>query len=117
MKPLCLHLDLAVRLRYSYYLVWKQVILISLPALSAKSLQGAALCRVLQPYTKEELHDMHQQGDIDMGVRSEDPARQQAQGRGHSSSSHDRVFVPKVGWVDQTEADLEGQILSESLHH
>ena len=67
------------------------------------------MCRVLQPYTKEELQDMHRQGDSDMGIKPGGSSRQQEGSRSSEEvSRHDRVFVPHLGWVDQSEAQLEG---------
>ena len=65
--------------------------------------------RVLQPYSKEELRDMRKQGDIDMGLSPEgsDQASDGVQ-ENDKSGRHDKVFVPKLGWVDQSVADLEG---------
>lgn len=52
---------------------------------------------------------MHQQGDSDLGMteagdKTNNPKEKEALSR------HDKVFVPQLGWVDQSEVDLQGML-------
>ena len=68
--------------------------------------------RVLQPYTKEELRSMHQQGDSDLGISQHDDSSGAGKEDRAEASNHDKVFVPQLGWVDQSKAELQGQLRS-----
>ena len=65
--------------------------------------------RVLQPYTKEELRSMHQQGESDLGMSQREDSSG-AVSEEEAKTSHDKVFVPQLGWVDQSKVDLQGQL-------
>ena len=66
-------------------------------------------CRVLQPYTKEELKSMHQQGNSDLGMVEAGDKPDNSMEK-EALSRHDKVFVPQLGWVDQSEVDLQGML-------
>lgn len=51
---------------------------------------------------------MHQQGDSDLGISKQDDSSHPAEEH-EATSSHDKVYVPQLGWVDQSKADLQGQ--------
>ena len=69
----------------------------------------------MQPYSKEELQDMHKKGDSDLGLPSDESPRQDNQQQDiDRDERHDKVFVPGAGWLDQSEVDLGG--LLQPMH-
>ena len=69
-------------------------------------------CRVLQPYTNEELRDLRQHGDSDIGTDTAQGTQRSAgaaEGQAGERSGHEQVYVPGSGWVDSSETDLTGE--------
>lgn len=52
---------------------------------------------------------MHQQGNSDLGMVEAGDKPDNSKEK-EALSRHDKVFVPQLGWVDQSEVDLQGML-------
>lgn len=64
-------------------------------------------CSVAQPYSEEELEDMHKQGDQDSAPNLGDSAKKGNEVQSSDTTNHNSpLFLPGMGGLDQSKLDM-----------